>query len=36
MRYSVHLRLDPEVVEFFKGGGKGHIEAHKRRAGGSS
>jgi uncharacterized protein (DUF4415 family) len=47
MRYSVHLRLDPEVVELFKGGGKGHItrmqavlrayvDAHKRRAGGSS
>ena len=24
-RQSVHLRLDPEVVEFFKAGGKGHI-----------
>jgi uncharacterized protein (DUF4415 family) len=46
-KQSVHLRLDPEVVEFFKAGGKGHItrmqavlrayvEAQKRRAGGSS
>ena len=46
-RQSVHLRLDREVVEFFKAGGKGHItrmqavlrayvDAHKRRAGGSS
>ena len=25
MRYSVDLRLDPEVVELFEGGGKGHI-----------
>ncbi len=24
-RQSVHLRLDPEVVDFFKAGGKGHI-----------
>ena len=41
-RQSVHLRLDPEVVDFFKAGGKGHItrmqavlrayvEAQKRR-----
>jgi uncharacterized protein (DUF4415 family) len=41
-RQSVHLRLEPEVVDFFKGGGKGHItrmqavlrayvEAQKRR-----
>ncbi len=22
---SVHLRLEPEVFEFFKAGGKGHI-----------
>jgi uncharacterized protein (DUF4415 family) len=46
-KQSVHLRLDPEVVAFFKAGGKGHItrmqavlrayvDAHKRRAGGSS
>jgi uncharacterized protein (DUF4415 family) len=46
-RQSVHLRLDLEVVEFFKAGGKGNItrmqavlrayvDAHKRRAGGSS
>jgi len=46
-RQSVHLRLEREVVEFFKAGGKGHItrmqavlrayvDAHKRRAGGSS
>ena len=46
-KQSVHLRLDREVVEFFKAGGKGHItrmqavlrayvDAHKRRAGGSS
>ena len=24
-RQSVHLRLEPEVVDFFKAGGKGHI-----------
>ena len=24
-KQSVHLRLDREVVEFFKAGGKGHI-----------
>ena len=24
-RQSVHLRLEPEVVDFFKDGGKGHI-----------
>jgi uncharacterized protein (DUF4415 family) len=24
-RQSVHLRVDPEVVDFFKAGGKGHI-----------
>jgi uncharacterized protein (DUF4415 family) len=24
-RQSVHLRLEPEVVDFFKVGGKGHI-----------
>ena len=24
-RRSVHLRLEPEVVDFFKAGGKGHI-----------
>jgi uncharacterized protein (DUF4415 family) len=41
-RQSVHLRLEPEVVDFFKAGGKGHItrmqavlrayvDAHKRR-----
>jgi len=46
-KQSVHLRLDREVVEFFKAGGKGHItrmqavlrayvDAQKRRAGGSS
>jgi uncharacterized protein (DUF4415 family) len=46
-RQSVHLRLEREVVEFFKAGGKGHItrmqavlrayvDAQKRRAGGSS
>jgi len=46
-KQSVHLRLDPEVVEFFKAGGKGHIarmqavlhayvDARKRRGGGSS
>jgi len=45
-RQSVHLRLEPEVVDFFKAGGKGHItrmqavlrayvDAQKRRAGGS-
>jgi uncharacterized protein (DUF4415 family) len=43
-RRSVHLRLDPEVVDFFKAGGKGHItrmqavlrayvDAQKRRRG---
>jgi uncharacterized protein (DUF4415 family) len=43
-RQSVHLRLDPEVVDFFKAGGKGHItrmqavlrayvDAQKRRRG---
>jgi len=43
-RQSVHLRLEPEVVDFFKAGGKGHItrmqavlrayvDAHKRRRG---
>lgn len=43
-RQSVHLRLDPEVVDFFKAGGKGHItrmqavlrayvDARKRRRG---
>jgi uncharacterized protein (DUF4415 family) len=41
-RQSVHLRLKPEVVDFFKAGGKGHItrmqavlrayvDAHKHR-----
>jgi uncharacterized protein (DUF4415 family) len=41
-RQSVHLRLEPEVVAFFKAAGKGHItrmqavlrayvDAHKRR-----
>jgi uncharacterized protein (DUF4415 family) len=46
-RQSVHLRLDPGVVEFLKAGGKGHItrmqallrayvDAQKRRAGESS
>ena len=46
-RQSVHPRLEREVVEFLKGGGKGHItrmqavlrayvDAQKRRAGGSS
>jgi uncharacterized protein (DUF4415 family) len=41
-RQSVHLRLEPEVVDFFKDGGKGHItrmqavlrayvDVHKRR-----
>jgi uncharacterized protein (DUF4415 family) len=46
-RQSVHLRLDREVLEFFKAGGKGHItrmqavlrayvDAQKRRAGGST
>ena len=45
-KQSVHLRLDSEVVEFFKAGGKGHItrmqavlrayvDVQKRRAGGS-
>lgn len=40
---SVHLRVDADVLEFFKAGGKGHItrmqavlrayvDAHKRRA----
>lgn len=24
-RQSVHLRLEPEVIDFFKAGGKGHI-----------
>ncbi len=24
-RQSVHLRLEPEVVDFFRAGGKGHI-----------
>jgi uncharacterized protein (DUF4415 family) len=24
-RQSIHLRLEPEVVDFFKDGGKGHI-----------
>jgi len=43
-RQSVHLRLEPEVVDFFKAGGKGHItrmqavlrayvDAQKRRRG---
>jgi len=46
-RQSVHLRLRPEVVEFFKAGGKGNItrmqavlrayvDAQRRRAGESS
>jgi uncharacterized protein (DUF4415 family) len=46
-RQSVHLRLDREVVAFFKARGKGHIsrmqavlrayvDARERRAGGSS
>jgi uncharacterized protein (DUF4415 family) len=45
-RQSVHLRLEPEVVDFFKAGGKGHItrmqavlrayvDAQKRRGGAS-
>jgi uncharacterized protein (DUF4415 family) len=45
-RQSVHLRVDPEVLDFFKAGGKGHItrmqavlrayvDAQKRRRGAS-